>query len=528
MKKNLVFLLLILLGLGLRLYSLDKYPLWLDEVTAASTGRNIPCLLSLGKASHQSPGLEKNDYLYSYNRFFIYYWKKISGDSEFALRLSSVLFALLGLYMLFRLGNLLYGPGIARISLFLLAISPFHIYYSQELRSYAAVSFLSLLAFYISLKIIKKEKTIYWVGYILVNFLSLAFNYMILSLVLAQFVFLALNRRREDNFLCKLIITHLVIFSLGAGLILFFHPALLFNLNRPVPIELTDLPVWGQEVNLCNILFTLKNFSLGYNIDSYSPSGLIFALIFFSLFVAGCYRDKSKAALTFKAVIVFLPIALIFLASKFVKSCYLYRYFLAAYPVYLLGVAAGLYNLKRSLRYFLLAAISVATVFSLKNYYQAILPGSHFQHTGVFSKDTDITGAIRFVAGRFLKNDKIFFTSWLTIPPFKFYIPQAINQGRLQDRHEFIQEAGEGKLFWLDNEDKLMFIPYKDFRPGPDSAKALVYSNLPNRLWLVNDLFDSKPAVIKVLQNMYGPAQKHNFKNLEVYLFFREKRVKRI
>ncbi|MDD5519061.1 MAG: glycosyltransferase family 39 protein, partial [Candidatus Omnitrophica bacterium] len=159
MKKNLILIFLILLGLALRLYSLDKYPLWLDEVTAASVERNIPCVLSFNKAFHQSPGLEKNDYLYSYNRFFIYYWEKISGDSEFCLRLSSVIFALLGLYMLYRLGSLLYGLGIARVSLFLLVISPFHIYYSQELRSYAAVSFLSLLSFYISLKIIKKEKT---------------------------------------------------------------------------------------------------------------------------------------------------------------------------------------------------------------------------------------------------------------------------------------------------------------------------------------------------------------------------------
>ena len=520
MKKNLIFIFLILLGLALRLYSLDKYPLWLDEVTAASVERNIPCVLSFNKAFHQSPGLEKNDYLYSYNRFFIYYWEKICGDSEFCLRLSSVIFALLGLYMLYRLGSLLYGLGIARVSLFLLVISPFHIYYSQELRSYAAVSFLSLLSFYISLKIIKKEKTVYWISYILINFLSIAFNYTILTVILSQFVFLALNRRREGNFLFKLIITHLVIFSLGIGLILFFHPALLSNLNRPVPIELTDLPVWGQQVNLSNILFTLKNFSLGYNINSYSPSGLIFACIFFALFVAGCFKDKSRTALTFKTVIVFLPIALIFLASKFVKSCYLYRYFLAVYPVYLLGVAAGLYNLKKSLRYFLLVIISVATVFSLKNYYQAILPGSHFQHTGVFSKDTDITGAIRFVSGRFLKNDKIFFTSWLTILPFKFYIPKAINQGQLQDKQEFIQEAGEGKLFWLDNKDNLMFISYKDARPGSDSVNAFVYSSLPNRLWVVNDLFDPKPAVIKVMQKTYSRSEKHNFKNLEVYLFF--------
>ncbi|MDD2927453.1 MAG: glycosyltransferase family 39 protein [Candidatus Omnitrophica bacterium] len=524
MKKNLIFIFLILFGLGLRLYSLDKYPLWLDEVTAASVERNIPCAFNLNKIFQRSPGLEKNDYLYSYNRFFIYYWEKISGDSEFCLRLSSVIFALLGLYMLYRLGSLLYGLGIARVSLFLLVISPFHIYYSQELRSYAAVSFLSLLSFYISLKIIKREKTVYWISYVLINFLSLAFNYTILTVILSQFVFLALNRRRQHNFLPKLIITHLIVFSLGIGLILFFHPALLSNLSRPVPIELTDLPVWGQQVNFSNILFTLKNFSLGYNIDFYSLLGSIFTFIFFSLFAIGCFKDKSKVAFTFKIVIVFLPVALIFLASKFVKSCYLYRYFLAVYPVYLLGVAAGLYNLKKSLRYFLLAIISVATVFSLKNHYQAILPGSHFQHTGVFSKDTDIAGTIRFISDRFLKNDKVFFTSWLTIPPFKFYIPKAINQDQLQDKQEFIREAEEGKLFWLDSKDKLVFISYKDARSDPDSADIFAYPSLPNRLWVVQDSFDPKPAVIAVLQNLYGRAQKHNFKNLEVYLFFRQRR----
>lgn len=519
MKRNLIFILLLLLGLALRLYSLDKYPLWLDEVTAASARGAIPGASCFVQAFRPPPVLEKNDYHYSYNRFFIYYWKKISGNSEFYLRLSSVIFALLGLYMLYRLGNLLYGPGVARLSLFLLAISPFHIYYSQELRSYAAVSFLSLLAFYISFKITKDGKNVYWASYILINLLNIAFNYMMLVVVLAQLVFLALNLRRQGHFPARLIIAHLAIFSLSAGLIIFFHPSLLFNLNRPVPIELTDLPVWGQEVKISNILFTLKNFSLGYNIDAYSATGLSISLIFFTLFLMGCLKDKSKAALTFKAVIVFFPIAFIFLFSKFVKSIYIYRYLLAVYPVYLLGVAAGLSGLKRGLRYLLLAVISVALVFSLRNYYHSLLPGSHFQHTGVFSKDTDIAGAIKFISGRFIKGDRIFFTSWLDIPPFKFYTPKAASQGQLQSSREFFQETEKEKMFWLDKQGSLTFITYQDSRPESDGPVTFTRAGRVGRIWVVNDLFDPKPAVIKVLQDMYGAGQKQDFKNLEVYLF---------
>jgi hypothetical protein len=517
MKKNLIFILLILLGLALRLYSLDKYPLWLDEVTAASARGAIPGISGFVQAFKQPPVLEKNDYHYSYNRFFVYYWKRISGNSEFYLRLSSVIFALLGLYMLYKLGNLLYGPGVARLSLFLLAVSPFHLHYSQELRSYAAITSLSLLAFYISLKITKNEKNVYWIGYILINLLIVAFNYMMLVVVLAQCVFLALNLRRQAHFPAKLVSAHLVIFSFSAGLIIFFHPSLLFRLGRPVPIELTDLPVWGQEVGISNILFTLKNFSLGYNIDAYSAAGLSISFIFFALFLAGCIKDKSKAAFTFKAVIVFFPVLFIFLFSRFVKSIYIYRYLLAVYPVYLLGVAAGLANLKRGLRYVLLAVISVSLVFSLRNYYRSILPGSHFQHTGVFSKDTDITGAIEFISGRFIINDRIFFTSWLDIPPFKFYMPKAASQGS----QEFFQETEKEKMFWLDKQGNLTFITYQDSRPESVEPVAFTRAGKVDRIWLVNDLFDPKPAVIKMLQDMYGAGQKQDFKNLEVYLFSR-------
>lgn len=147
MKNIFIFLVILFLGLILRLYNLDRYPLWHDEASAALEERSIFCLIPISKFFDSAVSLQNQDYLFLYNHGFIYYWKKIFGDSEFNLRLSSVLFGLLGLFMIYRLGKLIYNTNVALISSFLLAISPFHIYYSQELRPYAAICFFSILNF---------------------------------------------------------------------------------------------------------------------------------------------------------------------------------------------------------------------------------------------------------------------------------------------------------------------------------------------------------------------------------------------
>ena len=67
----------------------------------------------------------------------VHAWSAVAGRSEAWLRLLPALFAIATVPVFFRLGELTIGPRGARFATLLLALSPFHVWYAQELRGYS-------------------------------------------------------------------------------------------------------------------------------------------------------------------------------------------------------------------------------------------------------------------------------------------------------------------------------------------------------------------------------------------------------
>mgnify|MGYP001583965587 FL=1 len=163
-KKAYVYLLISILsiGIGLRLYKLGNGSLWFDEsLPLISTGDALKILLS-----------GKFYYPIAYASLVHYYWT-IVGNSEFMLRLSSAIFGAASIIALYFLAKLLFNKKAGLFSAFILSISPFHIYYSQELRMYSLISLLSLVSAYCLIKSIRVNKNIYWSGYALFNIINI-------------------------------------------------------------------------------------------------------------------------------------------------------------------------------------------------------------------------------------------------------------------------------------------------------------------------------------------------------------------
>src|SRR5205823_8653991 len=90
------------------------------------------------------------------------------GTSEIVLRLPSVLFGTASLALMFIVVTPLLGNRVALVSAGLLAISPFHVWYSQEARPYSLFLFLSLLSLALLQRIIDRPDS--WplrIGFIL-------------------------------------------------------------------------------------------------------------------------------------------------------------------------------------------------------------------------------------------------------------------------------------------------------------------------------------------------------------------------
>lgn len=123
-QKSIAFILA--LGLGLRLINLNQ-SLWLDEAITALAVKNNSFTELITKFS---PG----DFHPPFYYLFLKFWTNIFGYSEIALRLPSVVFGILTVYFIYKIGG--------KKAAVLMAVNPLSVYYSQEARMYSLVTML--------------------------------------------------------------------------------------------------------------------------------------------------------------------------------------------------------------------------------------------------------------------------------------------------------------------------------------------------------------------------------------------------
>lgn len=138
--------LITLLALALRILRLDFQPLWWDEgYSVFFATRDFWTMIERTAIDIHPP---------------LYYammqvWINFFGTSAVALRLLSVVIGTATIPLLYVLARKLFTDHrIALVAAFLLAISPFHIYYSQEVRMYGLVTLLGLASIYLCVQLL--------------------------------------------------------------------------------------------------------------------------------------------------------------------------------------------------------------------------------------------------------------------------------------------------------------------------------------------------------------------------------------
>ncbi len=137
-------LLLIAGGFGLRLYQLTVESLWYDELLQLDIAQGLPP--EVGGVATIFPRLRGHaavplDYLISH------FWILLGRDEGWT-RLPAVMVGTLALPVVYQLGRHWLGRPAALLLLALLALSPLHVRYSQEVRPYALVLLGVTLAVY--------------------------------------------------------------------------------------------------------------------------------------------------------------------------------------------------------------------------------------------------------------------------------------------------------------------------------------------------------------------------------------------
>ena len=144
---------IVIIGAALRLHSLGAASLLIDEA-ASDRFATMPLLEFLHTLWHY----QGNMTLYY---FILRAWVHI-GDSEFMLRLPSMIFGVLTVVGVYALAARLFGRLTGLIAAALLSVHGFHIAFSQMARSYSLLLFLLVLTMYLLVSAMESQSTRDW------------------------------------------------------------------------------------------------------------------------------------------------------------------------------------------------------------------------------------------------------------------------------------------------------------------------------------------------------------------------------
>lgn len=342
---------------------MGEHNLWYDEVVSVYFANSISNLKNIILDYHPP--------LYY---ILLHIWKGFFGRSEFALRSLSMLFGLLTIPLIYKLGKRLFNNKAGLASAFLLSISPLHIWYAQEARANAISVFLTVLIVYLLYLAIDKNRFIYWLGLWFALLIGVYTNYFILLVPVVATAFF-LQAQHRDKLKKWLIVS----FGALAGF-LFWLP---FFVKQLVFIRYDS---WILRPKPKSIVIALENFSAGFNasVNIFSIMLVIFSIL---SFIGIIYWFKAKKAqVIFLLCLIFIPVAFIFLISQ-IRPVYLSRQLMLLSPFYYLMAASGLCRIRPSaLKTGFYITITLLTSICLFNYFSYRMPSPYIYHEGVFVK----------------------------------------------------------------------------------------------------------------------------------------------
>lgn len=506
-KRTVAILLIIIIGIGLflRIYNLNKHDFWYDEALSLLTVKYIP-----PQAFFQYAQITTEPLL-----FFILLdlWTHLfTNDSLF--RLLPLIFGILSIILIYSAGKRLFDSKTGLISAFLLAISPFHIYYSQELRSYSLFILLSLLSICFFIRILERERMFLWICFIFSNILCLCSHGCAVFFLLSENIYFFLSDNRK-KLLFRWFISQLII--------LLFYSPLFFILIKGLTISgLLSLFTWVPRPSIRMVIHTFNIFNLGYNgINALYIYGWG---IFFPLFLLGVWKGvKEKKKVYLLLSWLFIPIIAVICISMILKksSIYIHRTFIYILPAYYIVIANGLRSIKKSRFCFIVVFIIIALVtVSLRNYYSDIFPQPEIAYrTGAYIKK-EYKSAANYIKSDFKKGDIIVHTSQSSVYPFIYYHKNEMEQ-------QWIASGYHSEFNWRAWWDSLFKrYPYlSEFSLLKPFIVTDIKKILRNyrRIWLVYSGWGiykrDSPEIKDWFDRNLILMKKANFKGIDIYLY---------
>jgi len=366
-------------ALVLGLIRLGTPSLWVDEGYAA-------------EAAHRSVWWWfANDQYHVLYDSVIRLWTTVAGTSEWALRLPSVLGAMLACGLLVVLGRELFDRWVAVFAGLFLATSPFFVQWSQQARGYTLLVALALGATLLLLRALDRGTRAAWAAYgVAVSAVVVWHAVAGLLLVPAHLVLIAERRKR--------VLPH-------APLAAVIFCAVAVPWAATIAMRST-----GQNVGMNWLRAPTPAVVVHGVLDVSGAAGLGLALAVLGLVMLARARSKDDAV--WLGVWAFAPFVLALLPS-FVRPIFLDRYLIVAAPAFALLAAVAVTGIGRRFGSLALAAAFAATTLGLVAWYSTASRGNWHGENW--------RAAVATVERRAAPGDQIVVADWSAAPVAEYY-----------------------------------------------------------------------------------------------------------
>lgn len=310
---------ILLIGLALRLLSLNQ-SLWLDEATTALVSK-----MPLSDIFFKFMPADFHPPLYY---VLIKEWVSLFGTSEIALRIPSVIFGILTIYVSYLIAKEIKQKWPIVPAMFL-ATSGLHIYYSQEARMYSMAAFFVALTVYLYLR--KK-----WMLLAITLPILFLTDYLSILVLPAIFIYdIFLSDKKLADFIGKKRFTKMLLSTVPFVLVVFaWLPLFYKQLLSGIAVKSSSSAWWNilGPVTFKNILLIPTKFIIGrISLDNKTLYYVLVTLLLL-LFVYLLSKARNKIIWSWFGVSLVLGIIL----SFFIPTLTYFRYLFILPAFYLL------------------------------------------------------------------------------------------------------------------------------------------------------------------------------------------------
>ncbi len=432
--RQLLISLGLLVAFAVRLYRLGAESFWYDETVSAYLARQ-PLREMI---AHTALDIHPPGYYALLHGWVTLTSPWMGSGLEYLLAFISVWFGVVTVSLLVPIGVRTVGSLPTIIAVWIAALHPFLVWYSQEVRMYALAGALALLCTYAALRFVSDAPAVGgrssaraygWLAvYVAAATMGLYtlyyFVFTLIALNVAALISgLAVTRhgRRIRTAMITWVLAQLAILLLFAP----WLPLLLRQVVRP-PVPTWRVPWTGTVAFLADLSEALAALTIGQSVPSSQLWGWALLSLFFLVIYYGYAKPRTNSqpspAWIWPPILALVPLLLLFAISLSIVPIYHVRYLATYAPVYaLISAASLLYLYRRSLPLFFLFALVMVfgSGYSLTRFWQSPL-----------YRADDHRAAVALLADQWRPGDAILSNAGWTYTAIDTYWPDHVTYGK--------------------------------------------------------------------------------------------------